>query len=494
MQQPPPLQIAPGGFSSGAAPHVSGISGDYVPGESKTLWMGTVQPGWDETFITGLFPSHNGEAITVKVMRHPATNMPLGYAFVDFASHDAALNALNSLNGQTIPGTNVTFRLNWGAGGRKPSTFSTQQEFSLFVGDLGPEVTDGMLQEAFASKYPSCSSAKVVTESATGISKGYGFVRFTDKAQCDDALQTMNGTVVGSRSVRVSPATARRQDRHMMGSPHHMNGTLPLYPMRGGMPHGMSSPWGSPRSTQSDVMHQQSLASAIAAAGSLEPTSEGSMPVSETPSTASTLSPQHHAENTTVFVGNLDPSVTEDQLHNHFQGHGNIIQVKIPPNRGCGFVKYDNRESAERALASLHGSILAGLRIRLDWGKANASGRRYSGMAMAVDPSMAGYPLQAQQYYFAQWQAQQAQAAYYYGRYGGQGPVYVLPQQGYPATAVGRQQGNYIAGAVQYPQSPLLSGAMVIDGSLASGDYSPNGQSLMGQPSLSGLSWSETAQ
>ena len=49
-------------------------------------------------------------------------------------------------------------------------------------------------------------------------------------------------------------------------------------------------------------------------------------------------------ENTTVFVGNLDASITEDQLKDHFSHHGTITQIKIPPGRGCGFVKFETHD------------------------------------------------------------------------------------------------------------------------------------------------------
>ena len=35
------------------------------------------------------------------------------YGFLDFISHQAAANILNTLNGTLIPGTDKPFRLNW---------------------------------------------------------------------------------------------------------------------------------------------------------------------------------------------------------------------------------------------------------------------------------------------------------------------------------------------------------------------------------------------
>lgn len=42
---------------------------------------------------------------------------------------------------------------------------SSSQMYSLFVGDLTPEVDDGMLYEFFYNRYPSCRGGKVVLDS-----------------------------------------------------------------------------------------------------------------------------------------------------------------------------------------------------------------------------------------------------------------------------------------------------------------------------------------
>lgn len=39
------------------------------------------------------------------------------------------------------------------------------QMYSLFVGDLTPDVDDGMLYEFFYNRYPSCRGGKVVLDS-----------------------------------------------------------------------------------------------------------------------------------------------------------------------------------------------------------------------------------------------------------------------------------------------------------------------------------------
>nr|XP_025043493.1 tRNA selenocysteine 1-associated protein 1 isoform X2 [Pelodiscus sinensis] len=79
-------------------------------------------------------------------------------------------------------------------------------EYSLFVGDLTPDVDDGMLYEFFVKVYPSCRGGKVVLDQ-TGVSKGYGFVKFTDELEQKRALTECQGAVgLGSKPVRLSVA------------------------------------------------------------------------------------------------------------------------------------------------------------------------------------------------------------------------------------------------------------------------------------------------
>lgn len=44
-----------------------------------------------------------------------------------------------------------------------------------------------------------------------------------------------------------------------------------------------------------------------------------------------------------IFVGNLDPNVTEEELKQTFLHFGEIVNVKIPVGRGCGFVQFAAR-------------------------------------------------------------------------------------------------------------------------------------------------------
>jgi RNA recognition motif-containing protein len=51
---------------------------------------------------------------------------------------------------------------------------------------------------------------QVITDPATARSKGFGFVRFGDEAERNQALQTMTGQMISGRAIRVSHATTKK--------------------------------------------------------------------------------------------------------------------------------------------------------------------------------------------------------------------------------------------------------------------------------------------
>ena len=65
-------------------------------------------------------------------------------------------------------------------------------DFRMFCGDLGNEVTDETLQRAFG-KYPSFVKAKVVRDRRSNKTKGYGFASFKDPVDFTRAMREMNG-------------------------------------------------------------------------------------------------------------------------------------------------------------------------------------------------------------------------------------------------------------------------------------------------------------
>lgn len=81
-----------------------------------------------------------------------------------------------------------------------------ENDFRLFVGDIGTDVDDAALAAAFG-KYESFAMARVVRDRRTGKNRGYGFVSFLDPADGVAALREMQGKYVGQRPVRLRKST-----------------------------------------------------------------------------------------------------------------------------------------------------------------------------------------------------------------------------------------------------------------------------------------------
>ncbi|XP_073759192.1 tRNA selenocysteine 1-associated protein 1 isoform X2 [Callorhinus ursinus] len=172
---------------------------------AASLWMGDLEPYMDENFISRAFATMGETVMSVKIIRNRLTGIPAGYCFVEFADLATAEKCLHKINGKPLPGATPAkrFKLNYATYGKQPDN---SPEYSLFVGDLTPDVDDGMLYEFFVKVYPSCRGGKVVLDQ-TGVSKGYGFVKFTDELEQKRALTECQGAVgLGSKPVRLSVA------------------------------------------------------------------------------------------------------------------------------------------------------------------------------------------------------------------------------------------------------------------------------------------------
>ncbi|KAJ1355266.1 hypothetical protein KIN20_012598 [Parelaphostrongylus tenuis] len=84
----------------------------------------------------------------------------------------------------------------------------TSKHFHVFVGDLSAEVDNRVLKEAF-SVHGEVSEAKVIRDSQTQKSKGYGFVSYPVKENAERAITAMNGHWLGRRAIRTNWATRR---------------------------------------------------------------------------------------------------------------------------------------------------------------------------------------------------------------------------------------------------------------------------------------------
>lgn len=71
---------------------------------------------------------------------------------------------------------------------------------------------------------------------------------------------------------------------------------------------------------------------------------------------------------TTLFVGNLSPSVNEDILMREFVKYGKIKNLIFKREKHFAFVVFEERLDAEKAKAELHEYLLEGRELKIGWG------------------------------------------------------------------------------------------------------------------------------
>lgn len=67
-----------------------------------------------------------------------------------------------------------------------------------------------------------------------------------------------------------------------------------------------------------------------------------------------------------LYVGNLNYSVTSEQLKELFSNHGDVKDVRVIDGKGFGFVEMSSVSEAETAKDALNGSEFEGRTLRID--------------------------------------------------------------------------------------------------------------------------------
>jgi cold-inducible RNA-binding protein len=80
----------------------------------------------------------------------------------------------------------------------------------LFVGSLAWATNDESLKNFF-SQVGAVESARVIFDRATGRSKGFGFVEFTNEEDANTAMKELDGKDLDGRPIRISEANAQEE-------------------------------------------------------------------------------------------------------------------------------------------------------------------------------------------------------------------------------------------------------------------------------------------
>jgi len=86
----------------------------------------------------------------------------------------------------------------------------------LYVGNLSFTSTESEIRHAF-SEYGTVDSVSLITDRDTGRAKGFGFVEMNHDNEAKAAIEGLNGTQFGERTIVVSEARPK-EDRPARGN------------------------------------------------------------------------------------------------------------------------------------------------------------------------------------------------------------------------------------------------------------------------------------
>jgi len=81
---------------------------------------------------------------------------------------------------------------------------------NIYVGNLSREVAEDELRQAFEA-FGQVTSVNIIKDRYSGESRGFGFVEMATKSEAQAAINGLNGTSLGERTLSVSEARPRAE-------------------------------------------------------------------------------------------------------------------------------------------------------------------------------------------------------------------------------------------------------------------------------------------
>lgn len=123
-----------------------------------------------------------------------------GYGFVHYETKEAAHEAISKVNGMMLNDKKVFVGEFMSRRDRIDSNGDQQKKYkNCFVKNLGPEISNDTLMEAFG-KYGSITSCVIMTDD-DGKSKGFGFVAFESNEDAEKACDALDGSDIEGNKI-----------------------------------------------------------------------------------------------------------------------------------------------------------------------------------------------------------------------------------------------------------------------------------------------------
>lgn len=81
---------------------------------------------------------------------------------------------------------------------------------NIYVGNLSRETTEDEVRQAFGA-FGQVTSVNIIKDRYSGESRGFGFVEMATKSEAQAAINGLNGTTLGERTLSVNEARPRSE-------------------------------------------------------------------------------------------------------------------------------------------------------------------------------------------------------------------------------------------------------------------------------------------
>ncbi|KAI9040887.1 U2 snRNP complex subunit HSH49 [Aspergillus affinis] len=177
--------------------------------KEATVYIGNLDERVTDSLVWELM-LQAGRIVNVHLPKDRVTQSHQGYGFVEFISEEDAEYASRIMNGIRLYGKPI--RVNKASADKQKSV---EIGAELFVGNLDPMVTEQVLFDTF-SRFGNLITLPKVARDDNNLSKGYGFISFSDFESSDAAITNMSGQYLMNKQVSVQYAYKKdgKGERH----------------------------------------------------------------------------------------------------------------------------------------------------------------------------------------------------------------------------------------------------------------------------------------
>lgn len=223
-----------------------------------------------------------------------------GYGFVHFETEDAALSAIEKVNGMLLDGKQVYVGKFQPRSARLREAGEAGKKFTnVFVKNFDEEITKEKLEKIF-SKFGNITSCAVMNDSE-GKSKGFGFVAFENSEDAEKAVSEMHDTSLEGSEKKLHVCRAQKKSERL-----------------------------------AELKRRYELQKAER---------------------------MQRYQGVNLYVKNLDDSVDDETLKKNFEEFGKITSAKVMTDengrsKGFGFVCFEKPDEATKAVTEMNSKMM----------------------------------------------------------------------------------------------------------------------------------------